>query len=439
MAEKTTNTDTDKIDLLISHATILTLNQSSDILEDGWIAIDNGNIIGIGQGEPKAHGRTEINAQGKLAMPGLVNTHTHLGLSVLRGREDFKPFLSWLDTINPLEKQLNKEDVYTSSLLGGLELIKSGTTTFNDMYFYPESTVRAANTLGLRGVVRIPLVQEQGIVGIEPSFSLNQTGGGLITYSLAPNPLTDFSPNSLQQIAKLAEKLQIPVHLHFESDASEKNTFQKQFKTTPFKLLEKTGIIKQRTILAHGVYLTDSEIKKLSTYPLASVSFNPRSEYKLTTRVSPIVKLLQNNINVGLGTDGTASTNTLDLFEDMRFTAIAAGKCTTQAWFCSNGYSLNPEKIVRMATIDGAKTLGKDGDIGTIEVNKRADIILLDLNQPHFTPHPNLYSAIVFSAHGSDVADSIIDGRVVMRNRVVQAVKEDEVLRTAEGISERIK
>ena len=428
-------------DILITNAEVLTLDKTSDIYNPGWIEIKDGKIIGLGKGAaPSSISASKtIDASGKLVMPGLVNTHSHSAMTLLRGADDNDAFEPWLTTTSAYEKIITADDVYWGSLLAEDEMICSGTTAFNDMYFDPESTAKAVTVAGMRAVVRIPITNQDSKLSFEQNVFGQYQQNPLITYSLAPNPYLDYTPDQLKQISDYALANNYLVHIHFEEDSQNRSDALAKDRLTPAQLIQQAGFLRNKLVLAHAADINPDEMSLLGQYPNVGVSFNPKSEAKLGPSLTNVPKMMNNGVTVGIGTDGAASSNNLDMFGQMNFAAYGFLKCSSAYKFCDNGYSVNPEKIVRMATIDGAKILGLDDKIGSLEVGKQADIIILDLQQAHLQPSYDIYSTLVYNTSGDDVVDSIINGKFVMLNRQLLTINEADVIRKVQEISAKFK
>lgn len=427
-------------DIIIENATILTLNKESEIIENGWIAIKDGEIIGLGGGRRNYVPKETIDGKNKIVMPGLVNTHSHIAMTVLRGVDDSSKLPEWLKNINSYESNLTEDDVYWGALLGEIEMIKSGTTMLNDMYFFEKSIVKSVKDTGIRGMIDVPLFfKEENEVEIDQKFIDDNKNFPAIKMSLAPNPLINFSKNELETISKKAIENNLAMHIHIEEDSNEKNQFMEKYNLTPLELIASTGLIKNKIILAHSINFTDSELEFLSKFPNVGISFNPKSNFKLSGSTAPIKKMMDYNLNVGIGTDGAASGNGLDMFDQINFIAFAVGKCDSEQSYCENKNNIYPEKIVKMATIEGAKVLGMEKEIGSLEVGKKADIILIDFGGVGHAPSYNVYSSLVYNTDGSDVSDSIIGGKIIMKDRKLLNIDEKKIIDNVNDISKKIK
>jgi 5-methylthioadenosine/S-adenosylhomocysteine deaminase len=433
---KAVNKNNYNADILITNGEILSLDGQSNIYNPGWVEIKDGKIVGSGGGSaPKSiSAKKSIDASGKLVMPGLVNTHSHAAMTLLRGEDDNEPFEPWLKTISTYEQKIIPDDVYWGSLLAEDEMIRSGTTAFNDMYFSPDKTAQAVTEAGMRAILRVPITNQNNQLSFDQNIVSQNKNNPLITFSLAPNPFLDYSPDQLKQISDYALKNNYLVHIHFEEDPQNRTDSLAKYKLTPTQLIEQVGLLQNKIVLAHSADVTAEEMGIIGKYPNAGVSFNPKSEAKLGPSLTPVSEMLDHGVTVGIGTDGAASSNSLDMFGQINFAAYGHLQCSSSDKFCANGYSIDPEKVVRMATIDGAKILGLDKEIGSLETGKQADIIILDLQKPTY----DIYSALVYNTSGEDVEDSIIGGKIVMEDKRLFTINEAEVFTKVKEINEKL-
>lgn len=426
-------------DLIIAHGTILTLDNSERVLEDGWIQIHNGKIAKLGTGQPPTETKEYIDAKGKTIMPGLINGHSHLGATVLRDSENSSDLSEWLARIEVYEQKLTPDDIYWSSKLGMLEMIRTGTTTFNEMYFAPEETIKAATQLGLRGIVRVPVVKDNDIVTVDKSFIEKYKNNSLLSFSVAPNPLVEYGPGELANIRQQLGQLSLLTHVHIASEKDELSVSQSRWQKSPLEVLTNAGLLAGSAALVHASYLTESDLATVAQYPTAGIILTPKSEFKLNqwTSLRPAT-ILAAGVPVALGTDGPASSTGFDMFGEINFTATALAACAGANQYCEAGHNLKPQKILSMATREAAQILGLTEVTGSIEVGKNADIIIIDTSQTKFIPSRGPFSKIVYYANGADVVDSIIDGKIIMRDRKLLGVDEDQIQRKVMQIRSRI-
>jgi 5-methylthioadenosine/S-adenosylhomocysteine deaminase len=426
-----------RADILIYGCIILPMSDGSSVIEDGAIAIKNGEIVFIGKRESAVGISAEerINAKGKVALPGLINCHTHVAMTLFRGLAEDKPLDVWLrETIWPLEAKLTRDDVYVGALLGCLEMLKSGTTCFADMYFYEDMVARAVSESGLRAVLAEGIIEAgnkaQGekmlhaSVGFAKSF--DGYADGRVKTMLGPHAAYSCSPELLVKVRDKAKELDVGVHIHLAESAELFKKFKGKYGRSEVEFLDRLGFFRGHVLAAHCINLSKSDMHILAKRGVNAV-YVPVANMKLGLGAAKVKELADLGVNTALGTDGPASNNTLDMFETMKFGALL------QKFVYRKPEVLSAYEVLKMATINGAKALGLEKTIGSIEVGKRADIILIDLAKPHLKPLHNVYAAIVYSAKGSDVDTVIVDGKILMENRVVKILDESAVVESAEG------
>ncbi len=421
------------VDILIKGGHIITMDSQRHVLDRGSVVIDGGRIVSVGK-EVKVRADTVIDARGKAVLPGLINAHTHLSMTLLRGVADDMELDSWLKTkIWPIEKHLRAEDCYVGALLGCLEMIKSGTTCFADQYLHMEDVARAVEKSGIRGVLSYGII-EQGDpkkrkseiqAGEKLVKNYHGKANGRILTMFGPHASYTCSPECLVQVKELAKKYKVGVHIHIAESKWEVGEIIKKYGKRPVEHLDAIGFLGPEVLAAHCVQLTGQEIRILHDRGVKPVH-NPVSNMKIACGVSPVPEMLAAGIPVALGTDGAASNNALDMFSEMKFAALL-NKVDK-----FNPTIMPAQSVLEMATINGARALGLDGSLGSIEVGKKADLILVDLRKPHLTPINNVISHLVYSATGSDVDTVIVDGKVIMQGRRVLKFEEDKVLKEAQ-------
>jgi 5-methylthioadenosine/S-adenosylhomocysteine deaminase len=429
-------------DLLIKNGYVITMDPERRILERGSVVIEGGRIKMVGRGvdEPA---EVVIDAQGKAVLPGLVNAHTHLAMTLLRGIADDMQLMPWLqEVVWPTERHLTGRHCYTGALLGCLEMIKSGTTCFADQYFFMEDVARAVEESGLRAALSYGII-EQGNpkkrateldAGEALVKSCQGMANGRITTMFGPHAPYTCSPECLMQIKERARKHGVGIHIHLAETKANVEEISGKYGKRPVEHLNAIGFLGPEVLAAHCVWLTGEEmgiIRGSGTKPV----HNPVSNMKLGSGVAPVKEMLEIGIPVALGTDGAASNNSLDMFSEMKFAALL-----------SKIHNLDPTAVpaqaaLEMATINGATALGLRDEIGSLEEGKKADLVLVDLRKPHLTPRHDVVSHLVYSATGSDVNTVVVDGEPIMRGRKVLTLNEDEVLersqRTAEDLLTR--
>jgi 5-methylthioadenosine/S-adenosylhomocysteine deaminase len=379
----------------------------------------------------------KINAKNMLIMPGLVNTHTHAAMSIFRGYKADKKLMDWLEeTIFPVEDKLEPDDIYWNSYLSFLEMIKSGTTTCNDMYFGMEKSVEALEATGMRAVVGWTITDDaiNGKLEKTREFAKKYNkDGSRITIYIAPNAPDSCSPETIKICVDTAKELGTGIHIHLAETIDEDTMIKDRYDKSSTEYLADLGVFDVPVVLANGIYISDEDLDILKEHNAkVGVAHNPISNCKLSSGICDVVKLRKNGINVGLGTDGIASTTTLDMFEEMK-TAAYLQKVNTM-----EPNSITAYDILKMATIEGAKVLGLDKEIGTIEEGKKADIIFIKTDKIHLCPENDVCSNIVYSANGADVEKVMIDGKIVMQNRKMTNLDEKEVMRRVKKIAKRL-
>ena len=426
--------------ILIKNALILNPNnfetkKQSLLIKDDLIAeiaetIDEGNVDKI------------IDAEGKILLPGLINTHTHLSMTLFRGLADDLSLDSWLnDHIWPMEANLNGDYCYIGALLGAVELIKSGTTTFSDMYFYMEDVARAVEDAGIRAVLSYGMIDfgdaERREAEIEENLQLfkscNGMADGRIKVFFGPHSPYTASEDLLIKVRELADEYNMGIHIHVSETEKEINDSLDERGLRPFEYLEKIGFLGPDVVAAHCVWLSDEEIEIIKKHDV-KVSHNPCSNMKLASGIAPVSKLIENDICVSIGTDGASSNNNLDLIEELK-TASLLQKVSTL-----DPKVLTSDEAITMATIKGAEALGLENEIGSIEVGKKADIILIDTNSANMVPDSSsLSSNVIYSANGSNVDTTICNGKILMENKKLTVLDEQEIYDKAKKAIKELK
>ena len=418
--------------ILIKNALILSPN--TDFSEKQSILIKDDKIHEIGENISDENVSKVIDAEGKIALPGLVNTHTHLSMTLFRGLADDLSLDSWLnDHIWPMEANLNGKYCYIGALLGAVELIKSGTTTFCDMYFYMEDVARAVEDAGIRACLSYGMIdfgdEDKRKAEIDENLNLfkncNNMADGRIKVFLGPHSPYTASKELLIKSRQIADEYNMKIHIHVSETQKEITDSLNEKGLRPFEYLDEIGFLGPDVIAAHCVWLDDREIDIIKKHDV-KISHNPCSNMKLASGIAPISKLIENDICVGIGTDGASSNNNLDLIEELK-TASLLQKVSTL-----DPKVLNSDDALAMGTINGARLLGLENEIGSIEVGKKADIILIDTNAPNMTPQSStLSSNVIYSANGSNVDTTICNGKILMENKKLTFLDEDEIIKKA--------
>ncbi len=430
--------------LLIEGGTVVTMDEAGTILEGGAVLVEADRIAAVlDASAPRPGVATVIDATGHLVIPGLVNTHGHAAMSLLRGLADDMPLQVWLNNhIFPAEAALVAPDfVYWGTLLSSVEMLKGGTTTFADMYYFRDEVARATIDAGIRAVTGPHVIGFPTPDFATPDESLADAAQFMERYQDHPTVVPGVAAHALyttpldavEAAFRLAERYDAPFQIHTVEDPTEDATAREQTGMGVIEALASIGALRPGTVLAHSVYLSDEDIERIAASG-AGIAHNPQSNMKLgVARAAPVPAALAAGIPVGLGTDGPASNNDLDLFDEMD----AAAKL--QKLVLGDPAALPAEDVFRMATMGGARVLNLHDEIGSLEPGKRADIVLLDMDRPGLTPLYRVYSHLVYAARGSDVTTVVVNGRVVVLGREILTVDEDEVMARARGFGARVR
>lgn len=421
------------VDVVIQNGTVLTMDAHNTIIDHGFVGIEQGKISHLGSQTAPVAGQRVIDAAGGLILPGLINGHTHAAMSLFRGLADDLPLMKWLNHyIFPAEKKMDADFVFTGTLLACAEMILSGTTTFCDMYLFENEVARAAHQAGMRCLVGEVLYDfpspnygpvEAGLAYTEALIQKWQADP-LVSIAVEPHALYTCSPDLLIRTHALAEKYNVPLIIHLAESAAENDEIIKRYNRRPVAHLDSLGLLTSRLIADHVVHVDAAEMELLAATGVRVVH-NPESNLKLASGISPVSDLIARQIPVGLGTDGCASNNNLDLFGEMD-TAAKLAKVSKL-----DPTVLKAETVLRMVTSEGARVLGLADRIGTLEIGKQADVIVVNTHKPHLTPLYNPYSQLVYAATGHDVQHVMIGGRMVMEDRRLLTLDLQEILARA--------
>ena len=433
------------VSLVVANGTVVTVDPARRVIARGSVAIDGRDIVAVDTADAIAtayRGRDTIDAAGSVVMPGLINTHTHAPMVLFRGLADDLALMDWLQKyIFPAEaKTVSPEFVRVGTRLAALEMIESGTTTYTDMYYFEEEIARATRAAGLRGVLGQTIIQfpvpdaktpAEGLARTE-RFAREFANDDLITPAVAPHAMYTLDADTLKACRALADRLNIPVIIHLAETADEVKTSQEKYQRSPTAFLESLNFWGPRTIAAHGVHVTPDDIAILAKRHVG-VSHNPESNMKLASGIAPVEALRKAGVAVGLGTDGAASNNDLDMFEAMR-----------QAAFLHKVAAGDPRAIpapvaLEMATIAGARVLGLEKTLGSLEPGKRADLLVVSMASARQTPMFDPVSHLVYVTRGDDVRTTIVNGRVLMRDRKVLTLETRQVLADARAMAEKVR
>ncbi len=422
-------------DLLIRNGLLLGASTGAQRAD---IVVDKGRIVSVGAVGTMGAFRREMDASNHAVMPGFVNCHGHAAMTLLRGIGDDLPLHQWLEEeMWPREDRLDGEAVYWGTMLAIAEMLKSGTTTFTDMYFFMDDVARAVEETGIRAVLSRGMIgtsEEEGSSRMEDSEEFvrrwHGAAGGRISVMLGPHAPYTCSETYLSRVANLSARLAVPVQTHISETEHEVETMLARHGKTPVEIVRDSGLMDRPLIAAHCVDLRQGDIEILAEKEV-TVAHNPGSNLKLGSGIAPIPGLLEKGVVVGLGTDGAASNNNLDMMEEMRLAALIHKGANRQPTL------LPAETVFSMATEAGGRALFLD-DVGRLEPGCRADIVLMCLNRPHLTPANNILSHMVYAAQPSDVDTVIVDGRVLVEGGRLVELDEEKIMAEAERCARQI-
>ena len=428
------------MNILIENGLILTMTAAKDsanIIFKGSIVIEGNNIKMVTDDHSKiedfkhAHKTdiTVIDASGKIVMPGLINAHTHVAMALLRSISDDVPLMEWLNQhIWPIEGKMTSSDILIGAKLGILEMMLGGTTTFVDMYPYEEAVAEAAEYAGIRAVVS-PCVMDFRMPHFEEDWkAVNKrfSDSSLVKIAVGPHAIYTCSDENMKRAVSLSRESGSIIHIHHSETADEDHIVREKYGINPTEYLLKAGVLERPTLAAHCVYMSDSDIEIFAKKSV-SVAYNPQSNMKLSSGIAPISRMLSRGVNVAIGTDGAASNNDLDMWEELR-TASLLQKVATKDPCVLPAY-----QVLRMATVNGARAIGMEGKLGVIANGALADVIMIDINKPHMFPHTNLISELVYSCKASDVDTVIINGKIVVEDGKCISMNSDTICNEAQN------
>ena len=431
-------THKEKADLLISGGTVVTMDASRAILEDGAVAVKGDTIVAVGPRsdlEARYAAKQTIDARGGLVLPGFINGHTHVPMTLFRGLHDDVTLNDWLyKYIFPAEaKNVNEEFVRWGTRLAAAEQIRVGVTTFADMYYFEDAVAEETKAAGMRGVLGETFIDfpapdnknQAEMLAYTEKFLKKWQGDPLIHAAAAPHSIYTCSQKTLQDSAALARKYHAPILIHTSEMKKEWEDSEKTNGMSPVQYLDKIGILGPDVVSAHCIFVDAADEKTLAQKQVGCVH-NPSSNMMIASGVSPVADMRAAGVAVGLGTDGPAgSNNDLDLMEEIDLAAKLA-KISKM-----DPLALNAKAVVEMATIDGARALHMDKEIGSLETGKKADVILIGLDEPNAVPMYDIYAQVAYALKGSDVQTVVIGGRMVMRDRKLLTVNEVEAIAKA--------
>jgi 5-methylthioadenosine/S-adenosylhomocysteine deaminase len=432
------------IDLIIRGGTVVTMDGSRRVLDDGAVAVKGGRVVAVDDTadiDRRYAAREVINAAGKVVIPGLINGHTHVPMTLFRGIADDLDLQEWLTKyIFPAEaKNVTEDFVRVGTRLGLAEMLRSGTTTYCDMYYFEDAIADETFKAGMRGVLGETVIDfpvadnktyEAGLAYSE-RFINHWKGNSLIVAAIAPHAPYTVSEDHLKAARALSDRTGAPIVTHISETKREVDDSIKAKGASPVDYLNRIGFLNNRVIAAHMVWPSDGELDLLKKLGVGIVH-NPQSNMKLASGVAPVPKMLREDLPVGLGTDGAASNNDLNLWEEMDSAA------KLHKLISNDPKVVSAEEAFEMATIRGARALHLEKEIGSIEKGKRADLVIVDLESLNQTPSYNIYSDLVYATKAGDVRTVIIEGRVVMRDRRLLTLNEETIKADARRYRERI-
>ncbi len=410
---------------VIKNGTVITMDNKREKKFEKLDIVIKDNIISGIENNYKGEYDEIIDATGKIVMPGLINCHAHLGMSIFRATNDNLDLNTWLnDKIWPIEDKMTDEDIYYTTLLSCIEMIKTGTTTSNDMYMGRSGILKAINETKVRLMIAGTCIGEykKEVFDNYEEFYLNNKNNEMLSFSIAPHGLYTCSKELMMECKKFADKYNIPIHTHFCENESEVKTIKDTYNTTPINALNDLKLLENKLILAHCTFIEEEDLKLLKDKDVSFVH-NPVSNLNLGCGVADVITYRKNGVNVCLGTDGQGSGNNMNMFYHMSFVDfLQKGKYKDPTVFSSY-------ETLEMATINGAKALGLEKEIGSIEVGKKADIIILDLSNTEIYPTPDLITQVTHNVESNNIDTTIIDGNVLMKNHKLLIDTDEEELK----------
>src|SRR5687768_3053301 len=431
--------------LIIANGLVVTMNPNRQIVENGAVAIDGADIVAVGpvaDVTARFRGRETLDARGQVVLPGLINTHTHAPMVLYRGLADDLALSEWLEKyIFPAEaKTVSPDFVRAGTRLAALEMIQSGTTTYADMYYFEEEIAKETKAAGLRGVLGQTIIQfpvadaktpAEGLARAE-AFIKAYKDDALITPAVAPHAIYTLDAATLRAARDLSRRHNVPTLIHLAETADEVKNAETQFKLSPVRYLESLGFLGSGVLAAHGVWVAEPDIALLKMRGVG-VSHNPESNMKLASGAAPVPAYLAADAALGLGTDGAASNNDLDMFEAMRVSSLLHKLQT------GDPRAVSARTALEMATIGGARALGMADRLGSLEAGKRADLIVVSMASARQTPMYDPISHLVYATRGDDVRTTIVHGKVLMKDRNVLTLNQASVLSEARAWAEKVR
>ncbi|ODA24030.1 amidohydrolase [Photobacterium damselae] len=429
--------------LIIKNGQILTMDKNKKVIENGIIVTDHDKIIAIGEESLLSKYQSEhtIDAKDGIVMPGMINTHNHLPMIAFRGLGEEGIENRLFAYFFPLEKEkLSRNVIYQATRLGTLDLAQSGVTTYADMYYHMDEMAKATKEIGLRAVlgetvIKFPVVdapKPYGGIEYAKNFIEQYKNDPLITPAFAPHAVYTVSEQKLKEINILSEKLNVPILIHTSEFNNEAERISDNTeKLSPIAWLEKIGVLNNRMILAHAIHLEPNDINLIKQSG-AGVAYNPMANAKGATGIAPAWPMYQQDIAIGLGTDGPMSSNQVDLWRTLSYAA------NMQRLKYQDRTIMIPEQVIEMATIGGARALHMDKQIGSLEVGKKADIIIVETQSANMHPNYNPYATLVYQANPSNVDTTIVNGKIIMQNRQIMTVEPSDIYQNMSLIEQDI-
>ena len=424
--------------ILLKNILAVLPEKDKDVIRETDIYIEGSRIVSVGDRPEGFFAEKVIDGKDRLAIPGLINCHTHSYMSFMRNVADDLSFMDWLfGTIDPIEQKMTDEDAYWGACLAIIEMMKSGTTCFNDMQMNIHQTTRAVKESGMRAVISRGLVgsgnDEGGRMRLQQAFEEKEAARDCdrLTFMLGPHAPYTCDDSYMRIVSEEAKKNHMRIHVHLSESESEIQQIQEKYGVSPIEMADQNGLFDVPAIAAHCVQITEKDMEILKKKNVSVVT-NPASNMKLGNGFAPVPAMLKKGINICLGTDGAASNNSLNMFHELSLlTLVHKGVHKTPQ-------CISAEEGFRIVTINGARALGLEKEIGSLETGKKADIAILDLNSPSLTPRNNLLAGLSYSANGSEVETVIIDGKITMEGRKVLTMDEALVCRKVNEIITRM-
>jgi len=434
-----------QVSLVVTGGIVVTMDPAGRIVPNGAVAIDGADIVAVDTAESigkQFRGRDTIDASGQVVLPGLINTHTHAPMVLYRGLADDLALTEWLNKyIFPAEaKTVSPEFVRAGTRLALAEMIQSGTTTYADMYYFEEEIARETSQAGVRGVLGQTIIQFPVADAKTPADALARAEAfiklfkedPLITPAVAPHAMYTLDGPTLKAARELSRRYSVPTLIHLAETRDEVKTAQERFSGSPVAYLDSLGFLGPGVLAAHGVWVSDADIAILKARNVG-VSHNPESNMKLASGAAPVPSYLRSDVAIGLGTDGAASNNDLDMFEAMRIAALLHKHQTVDP------RAVSARTVLEMATIRGARALGMDRVIGSLEPRKHADLITVSMAGARQTPMYDPLSHLVYVSHGDDVQNTVVNGHVLMRARKLTTLDEAAVIAAARAWIDKVR